>query len=195
MKRIGRINPVESHDSSPCPGCAHDSPVVHVAEDDWNRIVQERTELLDALRGCVSTQDLQRCYCIEAFTCDCCTALAEAERLIDKVPPNPEVPASPPSSEPAPAAASPRTVAPGHPGGGTEYTKFVAAAVRVAGRCEMLDNEVRRLRQTNIELIVALQDTTSILETHMPPSDAKWDSNYLDKAYAAIARAERENIS
>ena len=59
----------------------------------------------------------------------------------------------------------------------------------------MLDNEVRRLRQTNIELIVALQDTTSILETHMPPSDAKWDSNYLDKAYAAIARAERENIS
>jgi len=42
------------------------------------------------------------------------------------------------------------------------------------------------------DLLVELKKTVAILEIHLPPSNPKYDANYLNKAKALIAQCERK---
>jgi len=57
---------------------------------------------------------------------------------------------------------------------------------------DWLAKENKDLKQQRDDLLAACKAMVAILEIHLPPSDPKWNPNYLDKAKAAIA-ACKEN--
>lgn len=57
-------------------------------------------------------------------------------------------------------------------------------------RQEALERKIDKLKEVNCQLVEALEKLVSILEIHMPPSDPKWKSDYLDKAKDAITAAK-----